>query len=109
MPEQTDLLPDIARAIAVNPEDEALEALVDQLPALSLPTFLWSAERITKQARQAAKFAESRIIADNLMVEGESWTAPDGQNLMWGGDRKRVCAACNKPTTDGCEHMGELR
>lgn len=90
-------------------DDEAVEAWVDRLPRERVVEALYIANKMRKMFSQFEKMTESRILVDGLMGEGETWVAPDGQELMWGGDRKRVCASCSKPTTDGCEHMAELR
>lgn len=85
-------LPEVARSIAAMPDEDALEALIAQLPALEVVAFLYSVEQVAHLARQAVRFAESRVLADGLLAHGESWDAPDGTAMVWAGDRRRECS-----------------
>jgi hypothetical protein len=81
-----EIIPSIERA-----NDEVLEAYVTSLPADQVVHALHLITTLRKQLYATEKMLTSRIDGEAILGMGEVWTAPDGGEFMWSGDRSRKC------------------
>lgn len=72
-------------------DDDAIEAWASALPAEGVVPALHSVTQLAKALRVADKMLRSRIVSESILSAGEAWTAPDGREFVWAGDRERVC------------------
>ncbi len=80
-----------ALALFERADDDEGEARVAALDAGQVVAVLHNVTELARTLRVADRMLRSRIVADGLLSAGETWTAPDGSEFMWGGDRERVC------------------
>lgn len=73
----------------VKDDDESIEAYVDSLPREAVVLSLHTATRIRRALSQFEKMATSRIEGEQILSQAEVWTAPDGKDYFWSGDRHR--------------------
>lgn len=77
-------------AVFERADDDAIEAWAAELPADEVVNALHVVTQLAKGVRVAEKMLKSRVSAETLLAQGESWTAPDGREYVWAGDRERV-------------------
>lgn len=73
-------------------DSEEIEKYVSDLPAERIVDVLHTVADLRKTLAIAEKMLCSRIEADGILGTGVLWTAPDGHEYMWAGDRRRECA-----------------
>lgn len=73
-------------------DDEAIERWTADLPAGRVVESLHAVTELRRALGVAEKMLKSRVIGDALLSSAEVWTAPDGRDYMWAGDRERVCS-----------------
>jgi hypothetical protein len=69
--------------------DEQIEEYIAELPRDRVIGALHLINKIRKALQVAEKMAASRADAEQILGVGEVWTAPDGTEFMWSGDRHR--------------------
>lgn len=77
--------------LAVLSDKEDVEYEVRTLPAEQVVGLLHAVTETRRQLYEAEKLLKIRIAAEQLLSSGEQWTAPDGSDYVWTGDRERVC------------------
>lgn len=77
--------------LAVLSDKEDVEYEVRTLPAEQVVGLLHAVTETRRQLYEAEKLLKIRIAAEQLLSNGEQWTAPDGSDYVWTGDRERVC------------------
>jgi hypothetical protein len=73
-------------------DDEAIERWTADLPRERVVESLHAVTELRRALAVAEKMLKSRVIGDAILSTAEVWTAPDGRDFMWAGDRERVCA-----------------
>lgn len=73
-------------------DDEAIEARVAEVPADAVVGLLHEVGELRRAVAFAERMLRSRITAEEILAVGEPWTAPNGDNYIWAGDRERVCS-----------------
>lgn len=71
-------------------DSDAIEAWVADLPANRVAEVLFAVTELRRALYEGEKFLKSRITAESILSSAEVWTAPDGRDYMWAGDRERV-------------------
>lgn len=77
-------------AVFERADDDAIEAWAASLPADEVVFALHLVTQLARGLRVGEKMLKSRVAAETLLSQGESWTAPDGREYVWAGDRERV-------------------
>lgn len=73
-------------------DDDAIERLAGVLETAEVVPALHGIVELRRRLYQMEKMLKSRIVAESILSGGESWTAPDGTEFAWVGDRERVCS-----------------
>jgi hypothetical protein len=72
-------------------DSEEIEQYVAELPKERVVEALHLVADLRKTLSIAERMLSSRIDAEQILGTGEVWTAPDGNEYMWAGDRSRKC------------------
>lgn len=72
-------------------EDE-IEAFVEALPKERVVPTLYEISEYRRALYETEKMLRSRVAGEEILSIGEAWTANDGREFTWVGDRERVCS-----------------
>lgn len=73
-------------------DDEAIERWAADLSREEVVATLHAVSELRRALGVGEKMLKARIVGDGILATSEVWTAPDGTDFMWAGDRERVCS-----------------